>query len=70
MEPTPLSASPLTVSQEHTAQNLPAPNALYLPLLLLDAISILEREEAVEVPYGYDTLDSGVCDERGGEVEC
>jgi hypothetical protein len=34
---------------------------------LLYATSILEREEAVERPYGDDALDSGVRDERSGE---
>ena len=53
----------------YSTRYIPAPNVLYLALLL-HAINILEREEAVEVQYGDDTLDSGVCDERGGEVEC
>ena len=65
MEPPLFSPSALTPSTAYSTRYLPAPNVLYLPLLLLDATSILEREEAIEVPYGDDTLDSGVRDERG-----
>ena len=43
----PLPLSP-RLSTAYSTRYLPAPNLLYLPLLLLDAISILEREEAVE----------------------
>ncbi|KIJ92219.1 hypothetical protein K443DRAFT_13765 [Laccaria amethystina LaAM-08-1] len=55
------------LSTAYRTRNLPAPNVLYEPLLLLVATSIPERGEAVEMPYGDDTLDSGVRDERGGE---
>jgi len=51
----------------YSTMYLLTPNVLYLPLLLLYAAGILERYEAVEMPYGDDTLDSGVCDEHGEE---
>ena len=60
-----LSLPPHTLS--HSTRYLSAPNAPYLLLLLLDATSILESEETVDMPYGDDTLDSRVRDERGGE---
>ena len=37
------------------------------PLLLLSATGILKRYEAVEMPYGDDTLDRGVRDKHGEE---
>ena len=57
----PLPPSPRP-SRAYSTRYLPAPNVLYLPLFLLDATSILERREAVEVPYGDNTMDSGICD--------
>jgi hypothetical protein len=34
---------------------------------LLYATGVLEKEEAVEMSYGHDTLDSRLRDERGKE---
>ena len=45
----------------------PIPIVLYLLILLLYAISILERDEAVQLPYRDDTPDGGVCDDHGGD---
>ena len=52
--PLPLSAR---LSTTYSTRYLPAPSDLYMPLLL-DATSILEREEVVEVPHGDDTLST------------
>ena len=49
----------------HSTTYPPIPIVLYLPILLLYAISILERDEAVQLPYRDDTQDSEVCDEHG-----
>ena len=61
--PLPFSAR---LSTTYSIRYLPAPSVLYMPLLL-DATSILEREEVVELPYGDDTLNSGPRDQRGVE---
>ena len=36
-----------------------------MTLIVHNCISILERDEAVQLPYRDDTPDSGVCDEHG-----
>ena len=56
----PLLLSP-RLSTTYSTGYLPTSNILYLPIT-----SILERENAIEMPYGDDTLNSQVRDERGG----
>lgn len=43
----------------YSTTHLPTSNVLHLPLLLLYFTDILQREEAVEMPYKDDTPDSG-----------
>ena len=49
IEPTPFSPSPLITSLHNTQYK--APNVPYLPLLLFDSTSILEREEVIEMRH-------------------
>ena len=52
----------------YSTMYLLTPNVLDFSLLLLYVIRFLERQEAVEVPYGDDALDSGVRDGRGEDT--
>ena len=68
MEPTSFSPSPLIPSLNSIRHKVSSGAKCFLPVPHLAwCTSILEREEAGEVPYGDDTLDSGVRDQCGVE---